>query len=199
MFKLKSPARVLAAIFLFAAALDAGARVETCFGDPRFEFNMSAAQQKNAIDIAVKSAISKKIGDVRKARYGSNSAVQVISLRSDAADFIITKNKKEAARVHVAVSGVRLVKNDGNVFPRTEKTVKFNLKGVHRSYPGEDVYSDVAYQFIKRNSALFDCRGSHEHGQGSGTRQFCKDVVYTVRKIVEFDADIKITDVGGGK
>lgn len=183
-----------AASCAFAAALNAETLDETCYGNPRFELNMQERACKNALDYAVKSAITQKIGDFRKERYGKTSSVQTKSLNAKNAHFIVMRNKRPVAEILVRVNGTELISNNG-AFPRTEKNVKFNLKGTHRSYPGENVYGEAAYEFIKRNEKYFDCRGRHEHGEGSGTRRYCRDVVNTVRKIAEIDLTLEVSEI----
>ncbi len=179
-----------AASCAFAVVLNA----ETCYGNPRFELNMKERECNLAIDYAVKSVIQQKIGDFRKKHYGKTSSVQTKSLTAKSAHFIVMRNKHPVAEIRVRVNGTELISNNG-AFPRTEKNVKFNLKGEHKNFSDEDVHGDAAYEFIKRNEKYFDCRGSHEHGEGSGTRRSCRDVVNTVRKIAKIDLTIDVSDI----
>ena len=173
------------------AADDAVTESVSCYADLRIGFNARPASADIAVANAVKFAISKKLGELRVARYGKTSSLQIKKINERGAAGLIFKNNVPFARFAVNVSGAEIVSNDGSL-PKTEKNVVFGVRTPHETHKTDanGVCSENAAEFIEKNSSYYDCEGSHEIGGNGGTRRNCRDIVHTVRKIVKVDMNI---------
>ncbi len=191
---MKTPMLLLAALFCCAANVSAAEEKTahaTVYANPRFELNMRESSAQLAVDNAVKSAMTKKIGEIRKRNAGSS--LQSRKLTAEHAEYIVKRSGRKSLFLRIDVESAEIVSNEGQL-PKTQKTVKFNLKSADRTSDESSVQSDVAQEFIQRNSPYFDCEGSHIHGEGRGSRRYCVDVVDTTRKIVKVDMTIRLSE-----